>query len=183
RLSDDIALAKSTILLLQAQNFNAVRERLDPRYVGEVPDDALRRMSDAIGTRAATSAEIISARETHDTRTRDGSSRIMLEHQSGSKWVVTDAVVRTVGAEKRLARLYFTVNSLPLKELNAFHLLGKGLPQYLFLAGWVLTIVLTGWAIYLAFKRHRGWRRWLLIALMPLGLTPAMAPNRNIAQA
>jgi hypothetical protein len=33
----------------------------------------------------------------------------------------------------------------------------------------------------IAFRRHTGWRRWALVLLMPLGLTPTVAVNWNTA--
>jgi hypothetical protein len=54
--------------------------------------------------------------------------------------------------------------------------------QYLFLACWMATIGLTVWAMVIAFRRNTGWRRWTLIASMPLGLTPTVAVNWNTAQ-
>jgi hypothetical protein len=181
RLSDDIALTKATMSLLAAKDFAAVRDRLDPA-TGPISDDTLRQMSDVIGASAPTSIETISATETHELRTGDGNSRILLEYGLAGKWVVVDAVVKTNAAAKRIPRLFLTANALPLRELNAFQLFGKGPVQYLFLAGWMAAIVLTGWAVTIAFRRHTGWRRWVLIALMPLGLTPTLAVNWNTAQ-
>jgi hypothetical protein len=122
-----------------------------------------------------TSIETIWSTEAHSLQTGDGNSRVVLEYGLAGKWVVVDAVVRTQGGSKRFYRLMLTVNTLPLKELNAFHL-------FLFLAGWIAAIVLTIWAITIAFRRHTGWRKWGLIALMPLGLTPTLAVNWNTAQ-
>jgi hypothetical protein len=181
RLSDDTALTKATISLLAAKNNAAFRDRLDPA-MGQVSDDKLRQMSDLIGPNEPISIETIWSTETHDLQTGDGNSRILLEYGLTGKWVVVDAVVKTKDASKRFTRLFLTVNALPLRELNAFHLFGKGPVQYLFLAGWIAVIVLTAWAIIIAFRRHTGWRRWALIAAMPLGLTPTVAVNWNTAQ-
>jgi hypothetical protein len=181
RLSDDIGLTKATVSSLAAKANAAVRDRLDPA-MGQVSDDTLRRMSDMIGASEPASIETIWSTETHDLQTGDGNSRILLEYGLTGKWVVVDAVVRTKDASKQFTRLFLTVNALPLKELNAFHLFGKGPAQYLFLAGWIATIILTVWAIVVAFKRHKGLRRGVLIALMPLGLTPTVAVNWNTAQ-
>jgi|SRR5690242_4108183 len=68
------------------------------------------------------------------------------------------------------------------ERANAFHLFGKGLAQYLFLACWIAVIALTAWAMVVAFRRQTGWRRWVLIVLMPSGLTPTVALNWNTAQ-
>ena len=181
RLADDIALTKATMSLLAAKDFAAVRNRLDPA-IGQISDDTLRQMSDVIGASVPTSIETIWATETHELRTGDGNSRILLEYGLAGRWVVVDVVVKTNGASKRFPRLFLTANALPLSELNAFHLFGKGPVQYLFLAGWIAAIVLTGWAITIAFRRHSGWRRWALIVVMPLGLTPTVAVNWNTAQ-
>jgi len=181
RLSEDIALTKATLSLLAAKDFAAVRDRLDP-MMGQVPDDALGRMSDVIGTSEPLSVETISSTEAHNLQTGDGNSRIILEYELTGKWVVVDAVVRTQGASKRFTRLYFNVNTRPLRELNAFHIRGKRPMQYLFLACWIAVIALTALAIDLAFRRHTGWRRWALIVLMPLGLTPTAAVNWTTAQ-
>ena len=181
RLSDDTALTKATVSSLAAKDNAAVRDRLDPA-MGQVADDTLHRMSDMIGASEPTSIETIWSTETHNLQTGDGNSRILLEYGLTGKWVIVDAVVKTQGASKRFHRLFLTANTLPLSELNAFHLFGKGPVQYLFLAGWIATIVLTAWAIIVAFRRHTGWRRWALIALMPLGLTPTVAVNWNTAQ-
>jgi hypothetical protein len=181
RLSDDIALTKVTVSLLAARDFAAVRERLDPA-IGQISDDTLRQMSDAFGASEPTSIETIWSTEAHMLQTGNGNSRILLEYALAGKWVVVDVVVKTEGASKRFPRFFLTANGLPLRELNAFHLFGKGVVQYLFLAGWIATIVLTGWAIIIAFRRHTGWRRWALIAVMPLGLTPTLAVNWNTAQ-
>jgi hypothetical protein len=181
RLSDDIALTKATISLLAARDNAAVRDRLDPA-MGQVSDDTLRQMTDLIGTNEPASIETIWSTETHNFQTGDGNSRIVLEYGLTGKWVVVDAVVNTKATSKRFYRLFLTANSLPLKELNAFHLFGKGPVQYLFLAGWIAAIVLTVWAMIIAFRRHTGWRKWVLVALMPLGLTPTLAVNWNTAQ-
>jgi hypothetical protein len=181
RLSDGTALTKATISLLAAKDNAAFRDRLDPA-MGQVSDDKLRQMSDLIGANEPISIETIWSTETHDLQTGDGNSRILLEYGLTGKWVVVDAVVKTKDASKRFTRLFLTVNALPLRELNAFHLFGKGPVQYLFLAGWIAVIVLTAWAIIIAFRRHTGWRRWALIAAMPLGLTPTVAVNWNTAQ-
>ena len=181
RLSDDVALTKATVSLLAARDNAAVRDRLDPA-MGQVSDDTLRQMSNLIGAREPTSIETIWSTETRNLRTGDRNSRILLEYPLTGKWVVVDAVVKTQGASKRFYRLFLTANTLPLRELNAFHLFGKGPAQYLFLAGWIAVIVFTAWAITIAFRRHTGWRRWALIALMPLGLTPTVAVNWNTAE-
>ncbi len=181
RLSDDIALTKATISLLAAKNIAAVRDRLDP-MMGQISDDTLRQMSDVIGASEPISVETISSTGAYKFQTGDGNSRIVLEYGLTGKWVVVDAVVKTQAASKRFTRLYFTVNQVPLSELNAFHLLGKGPLQYLFLVGWIAVIVFTASAIAVAFRRHTGWRRWTLVFLMPLGLTPTVALNWNTAQ-
>jgi hypothetical protein len=181
RLSGDIALTKATISLLAAKDISAVRDRLDAA-MGQVSDDTLRRMSDVIGASEPVSVETIRATETHDLQTEAGNSRVVLEYGLTGKWVVVDAVVKTEAASKRFTRLYFTLNRLPLKELNAFHLFGKGPVQYLFLAGWIAAIGLTVLAICAAFMRHTGWRRFALVVLMPLGLTPTVAVNWNTAE-
>jgi hypothetical protein len=49
--------------------------------------------------------------------------------------VVVDTVIKTEAASKRFTRLYLTVNAVPLRELNAFHLFGKGPVQYFSLVG------------------------------------------------
>jgi hypothetical protein len=180
RLSDDVALTKAVVASLAAKDITAVRDRLDPA-IGQVSDDNLLRMSDLIGASEPTSIETIWSTEIHNAQTGDGNSRILLEYALTGKWVVVDAVVKTESSSKRFSRLFLTSNTQPLRELNAFHLFGKGLVQYLFLAGWIATILFTAWAIIVAFKWHGGWRRWALIALMPLGLTPTLAVNWNTA--
>ena len=150
--------------------------------MGQVSDDTLRQMSDMTGASEPSSIETISLAGAHNIQTGDGSSRIVLEYGLTGKWLVVDAVVKTQAGSKRFSRLFLTSNRLPLRALNAFHLFGKGTVQYLFLAGWIATIVFTVWAIVVAFKRHKGLRRGVLIALMPLGLTPTVALNWNTAQ-
>ena len=181
RISDDIALTKATISLLAAKNIAAVRGRLDP-MIGQVSDETLRQMSDVIGAGTPISIETVWSAETHRLESGDGNSRIILEYGLSGKWVVVDAVIKTETATKRFVGLHFIINALPLSELNAFHLLGKGPLQYLFLAGWIAVITLTALAISAAFRRHRGWRRWALVLLMPLGLTPTFAVNWTTAQ-
>jgi hypothetical protein len=181
RLSDDIALTKATVSLLAAKDTAAVRDRFDPA-VGQLSDNTLREMSDLIGASEPNSIETIWSTEMHNFQTGDGNSRIVLEYGFHGKWVVVDAGIKTEGASKRFHRFFLTANALPLSELNAFHLFGKGPVQYLFLAAWIAAIVFTAWAIITAFRRHTGWRRWALIALMPLGLTPTVAVNWNTAQ-
>ena len=181
RLSDDIALTKATVSLLAAKDTAAVRDRFDPA-VGQVSDNTLRQMSDLIGASEPNSIETIWSTEMHNFQTGDGNSRIVLEYGFSGKWVVVDAGIKTEGASKRFYRFFLTANALPLSELNAFHLFGKGPVQYLFLAAWIAAIVFTAGAIIIAFRRHTGWRRWALIALMPLGLTPTVAVNWNTAQ-
>lgn len=181
RLADDVALTKATISLLASKDFAAVRDRLDPA-MGEVSDDKLRQLSDLIGAGEPTSIETIWSTERHSLETGNGSSRVLLEYGLGGKWLVVDAAVKTEATSKRFYRLFLTSNTLPLRELNAFHLFGKGPVQYLFLACWVATIGLTVWAMTIAFRRHTGWRKWALIASMPLGLTPTVAVNWNTAQ-
>ncbi len=168
-------------MLLRAKNYGAIKERLDSA-VGEVSDDRLRPLSDMFGASEPTSIETISISEGFKFKTGEGTSRILLEYGVGGKWVVVDAAVKTVGDEKRFVRLYLTLNPLPLRQLNAFHLFGKGWLQYLFLAGWMLIIALTAYAAYLAFRRNKGWRQWGLVLLMPLGLTPTVAINWNSGQ-
>src|SRR6185436_6773146 len=111
----------------------------------------------------------------------DGTSRILLEYGLAGRWSVVDAAVRTESGAKRLVQLYITTNNQSLRELNAFHFFGKGPVQYIALAGWLVVIALTAFAMMLAFKRHTGWRRWALIAAMPLGLTPTLAINWSSA--
>jgi hypothetical protein len=128
------------------------------------------------------SIETISSSGRYNVETGNGNSRTMLEYQIGSRWVVADAVVNTENNVKLVSGLHFTVNSKPLRELNAFHLSGKGFAQYAFLACWIGIIGLTGYAMMTAFRRESGWRRWLLIIAMPVGLTPTVAMNWNTAQ-
>lgn len=181
RLSDDIALTKSTIDLLAAKDFAAVRQRFDTK-MGQVSDDTLNKMSSVIGAKEPPSIETISSKETHEAQTGDGSSRIFLEYGlAANKWVIVDAAIKTEGASKHFLRLFLTPNALPLRELNAFHLFGKGISQYLFLLAWIAVIALTVWAMMLAYRQQTGWRKWALMASMPLGLTPTVAMNWNTA--
>ncbi|GLH78327.1 hypothetical protein SSBR45G_32360 [Bradyrhizobium sp. SSBR45G] len=179
--ADDIALTKATISSLAAKDFASVRNKLDPT-LGQISNEKLDQMSNVMGASEPISGETISSTGAHNFQTGDGSSRVILEYGLTGKWVVVDAVVKTQGASKRFIGLYLTVNTLPLRELNAFHLLGKGPIQYLFLSAWIAVIGLTGLAIAAAFRRHSGWRRWALIVVMPLGLTPTLAMNWSTAQ-
>jgi hypothetical protein len=181
RLADDIALTKATVSLLAAKDFAAVRDRLDP-VIGEIAEDRLRQMADLIGTSEPASIETIRSTERHSLETGNGSSRILLEYGLGGRWLVGDAGIKTEAGSRRFYRLFLTSNTLPLSELNAFHLFGKGLVQYLSLACWMATIGLTIWAMTIAYRRHAGWRRWALIAAMPLGLTSTVAVIWNTAQ-
>lgn len=180
-LDDDIALTKVTVSQLVAKDFGAVRARLDPA-MGEVSDDQLRKMADLIGTAEPVSVETAWSAENRNPDTGNGVSRMFLEYRFGGKWLVVDAAVKTEASTKRFVRLYLNSNSQSLRELNAFHLFGKGAVQYLFLLGWIVTFAFTGWAMLAAYRRHAGGRRWALIALMPLGLTPTVAMNWNTAQ-
>lgn len=136
RLSDDVALTKATVSLLAARDFGAVRERLDPG-MGPVSDDRLLPMADLISASEPISIETIWATEVHSFQTGDGNSRMVLEYALAGKWVVVDAVVKTQAASKRFARLFLTANTQPLRELNAFHLFGKGRCNICFWrAGW-----------------------------------------------
>ena len=181
RLSDDIALTKATIALLAAKDFAAVRERFDPK-MGQVSDETFNQMSSVVAAKEPPSIETVSAKETHEVKTGDGSSRIFLEYGlAANKWVVVDAAIKTEGSSKRFLRLFLTANALPLRELNAFHLFGKGTSQYLFLLAWIVVIALTVWAMILAYRQQTGWRKWALTAAMPLGLTPTVAMNWNTA--
>jgi len=181
RLADDIALTKATISLLAAKDFAAFRQRLDPA-MGEASDERLGQMADMIGTAEPASIQTAWSAENRNPETGNGLSRMWIEYRLGDKWLVVDAAVKTEASAKRFVRLYLTSNTQSLLELNAFHLFGKGAAQYLFLIGWIATFALTGWAMIAAFRRHNGWRRWALIALMPLGLTPTVAINWNTAQ-
>lgn len=181
RLADDIALTKATISLLAAKDFAAFRQRLDPA-MGEASDDRLRHMADMIGTTEPVSVQTAWSAENRNLETGNGVSRMWLEYRIGDKFLVVDAAVKTEASAKRFVRFYLTSNTQSLRELNAFHLFGKGAAQYLFLIGWIVTFALTGWAMVMAFRRHTGWRRWALIASMPLGLTPTVAINWNTAQ-
>jgi hypothetical protein len=181
-LADDVALTKATVSLLAAKDVAAVRERLDPA-AGPVSDTTLLQMAGVVGATEPVSIETISERASHNIQTGDGNSRLILEYTlPDKKWVVVDAAVKTQGGAKHLTRLFVTANALPLREGNAFHLLGKGVMQYLFLASWLAVIGITLWAMVVAFRRHNGWRRWALMAAMPLGLTPTVAMNWNTAQ-
>jgi hypothetical protein len=115
RLSDDVALTKATVSLLAARDTPAVRDRLDPG-MGQVSDDKLLQMSDLIGASEPTSIGTIWATETHNLQTGDGNSRILLEYGLTGKWVIVDAVVKTLGASKRLYQPFLTANTLPLRE-------------------------------------------------------------------
>jgi hypothetical protein len=180
RLASDVAFTKGTIASLAAKDFAAVRDRLDPS-IGQASDEMLDRMSTRIGASEPSSIETISATETHNVQTGDGTSRILLEYGLAGKWVLVEAVIRTEAASKRFVRLYVTTNNQSLGELNAFHFFGKGPVQYAFLAGWLAVIALTALAMTIAFRRHTGWRRWALVLSMPLGLTPTVAVNWNTA--
>jgi len=181
RLQDDIALTKVTVSQLVAKDFAAVRAHLDPA-MGQASDEQLRKMADLIGTAEPVSVEKAWSAENRNLETGDGVTRMFLEYRFGGKWLVVDAAVKTEGSTKRFVRLYFNNNAQSLRELNAFHLFGKGAVQYLFLLGWIATFALTGWAMIAAYRWHTGWRRWALIASMPLGLTPTVAMNWNTAQ-
>lgn len=181
RLADDIAFAKAAVSLFTAKDFAAIRQRLDPA-MGQVSDEQLRKMADLIGTGEPVSVDTAWSAENRDLETGDGVTRMFLEYRFDGKWLVVDAAVKTEASTKRFVRLYLTSNSQSLRELNAFHLFGKGAVQYLFLIGWIATFALTGWAMIAAFRGHTGWRRWALIAAMPLGLTPTVAVNWNTAQ-
>jgi len=180
-IADDVALTKATIAQLAAKDFAGVRERLDTTKI-PISDQRLGQMADVIGQDEPASIETISLSGFHNIKTEDGHSRIVLEYGLAGKWVVVDAAITSKAGLKQFVRLYLTVNALPLRELNAFHLFGSGPAQYAFLAGWMAAIGLTAWAMIVAFTRHRGWRRWVLIALMPLGLTPTVAMNWITAQ-
>jgi hypothetical protein len=181
RLDDDVAMTKATVSLLAARDIAAVRSRLDP-IVGPVSDDVLRKLSDMVAANEPTSIETIYADERRNLQTGDGSSRVLLEYAYPGKWVLVDVAIRSKDNQKHFFRLFLTPNGVPLREANRFYFFGKGPAQYLFLAAWLAAIALVGWAIKIAFRRHTGWRRWVLIAAMPLGLTPTLAMNWNTAE-
>jgi hypothetical protein len=173
RLVADVALAKTTITLLQSRDFNAVRERLDPA-IGPFSDDVLGRMADVIAGEIK-SIETVSSEGNFNVGNGDRESQTILEYQIGSRWIVADAVIKTENNIERISGLYFSVNNQSLRDSSIFS--GKGFVQYAFLAGWIGIIGLTGYAMVLAFRRHSGWRRWVLMITMPVGVGPAVAMN------
>jgi hypothetical protein len=84
-ISDDVALTKATIALLAKKDFGAVRDRFDPA-MGQISDDTLRQMSDAVAASDPVSVETISATGGHNASTGDGYSRIVLEYGFTGKW-------------------------------------------------------------------------------------------------
>jgi hypothetical protein len=173
RLVADITLAKATIALLQSRDFIGVRERLDPA-IGSFSDDVLGRMSGVVAGETQ-SIETVSSKGSFSPGTGNRESQTILEYHIGSRWVAADVVIKTENNIQRVSGLYFSVNNQPLQDSSV--LSGKGFVQYAFLAGWSGIIGLTGYAMILAFRRHSGWRRWVLTIAMPVGLGPAVAMN------
>ena len=179
RLTADVAVAKGTITLLQSRDFTAARKQFHPN-TGSLPDDALARMADIVAGDVK-SVETISSRGRFDISPGNSESQTILEYQIGSRWVVADVVIKTENNIKRVSGLYFSVNSQPLRKLNAFRLSERGFAEYAFLAAWIGIVGLTGYAIVLAFRRQSGWRRWALMIAMPIGVGPAVAMNLSNA--
>jgi hypothetical protein len=177
RLMADITMAKATIALLQSRDFVGARERFDPA-IGPLSDDALGRMSDIVAGETQ-SIETFSAKGSFSPDTANRASQIILECHIGARWIVADVVIKTEANIQRISGLFFSVNKQPLRDLSIFS--GKGFVQYAFLAGWSGIIGLTGYAMILVFRRHSGWRRWVLMIAMPTGLGPAVAMNWNNA--
>jgi len=173
RLVADITMAKATIALLQSRDFIGVRERLHPA-IGPLSDDVLGRMSGVVAGETL-SIETISSKGNFSPGTGNRESQTILEYHIGSRWVVANVVIKTENNVQRVSGLFFSVNNQPLKDSSV--LSGKGFVQYAFLAGWSGIIGLTGYAMILAFRRHSGWRRWVLTIAMPVGLGPAVAMN------
>lgn len=179
RLIADVAVAKATITLLQSRDFTAARKQFHPN-TGPLPDAALARMAEVVAGEVK-SVETISSRGKFDLGPGNSESQTILEYQIGSRWVVADVVIKTEDNIKRVSGLYFSVNSQPLRKLNAFRLSERGFAEYAFLAGWIGIVGLTGYAIVLAFRRQSGWRRWALMIAMPIGVGPAAAMNLSNA--
>lgn len=173
RLAADVTWAKATIALLQSRDFIGVRERFDPA-IGPVSDDAIGRMSGIVAGETQ-SIETVSSKGKFDPIAGNGESQTVLEYHIGSHWILANAVIKTENNIQRISGLFFSVNNRPLKDSS--FLSGKGFVQYAFLAGWGGIIGLTGYAMILAFRRHSGWRRWVLTIAMPVGVGPAVAMN------
>ena len=179
RLTADVAVAKETIALLQSRDFTAARRQFHPS-TGALSDDALAQMASIVAGEVK-SVETTSSKGRFDLGPGNSESQTILEYQIGSRWLVADVVIKTENNVKRVAGLFFTVNSLPFRELSPFRLSGRGFSEYAFLAGWIGIVGLTGYSMVLAFRRNSGWRRWALMIAMPIGVGPAVALNLSNA--
>ena len=173
RLVADVTMAKATIALLQLRDFISVRERFHPA-IGPLSDEVLGHMSGIVAGETQ-SIETVSSKGSFGPGTGNRESQTILEYHIGSRWVTANVVIKTENNIQRVSGLYFSVNNQSLKDSNI--LSGKGFVQDAFLAGWSGTIGLTGYAMILAFRRHSGWRRWVLTIAMPAGFGPAVAMN------
>jgi hypothetical protein len=173
RLVADITMAKATIALLQSRDFIGVRERFHPA-IGPLSDDVLGRMSGVVAGETQ-SIETVSSKGNFNPVAGNRESQTILEYHIGSRWVLANVVIKTENNIQRISGLFFSVNNQPLKDSSI--LSGKGFVQYAFLAGWSGIVGLTGYAMILAFRRHFGWRRWVLTSAMPVGFGPAVAIN------
>lgn len=166
----DQAQAKGYISDLQAGKLDVIESKLDQSIKTPGFHDTLIRMARLLPLGPPTSVKLVGA---HKLFSPAGTqTNTTLEYQWGDRWFLCNVAIQKSATAQTIVGLHVYPQKTSLEEQVRFTLAGKSPAQYVILAGAILALGLTLFAL-VACIRTKGLRRkwlWILFIIVGFGM-------------
>lgn len=169
------SVARSIIDQLRSGDIDAVKARLDPKYLNQGIDDKLHDVAAAFPEDKPESVKIVGAYTSYFSKLgspqQSAVFNLTYEYQFPSSWVIANVVLERQHDQLVLEGLHAQRMAESLETRNAFNLAGKSAVHWLVLALAVVDALLCLYAFVLCLRTPIARRKWLWALFTLLGVT------------
>lgn len=167
--------AKSILDQLRNGDIDAVKARLDPKYLGSDIDDKLHELATAFPEGQPESMKIVGAYTSYFSKLGSPQQgavfNLTYEYQYRDGWVIANVVLERQHDQLVIEGLHAERMADSLEARNAFTLQGKSAVHWLMLALVIADVLLCLYAFVLCLRTPIARRKWLWALFTLLGVT------------
>jgi len=167
--------AKAIIDQLRSGEFDAVKARLDPKYLSPDIDDKLHELAAAFPESQPESMKIVGAYTSYFSKLGSPQQgavfNLTYEYEFRDAWVVANVVLERQHDKLMIEGLHAKRMTDSLEASNAFTFKGKGITHWLMFALTVADMLLCLYAFVLCLRTPIARRKWLWALFTLLGVT------------
>jgi hypothetical protein len=164
---EEQALARSYVEHLRTRDFDYIEKAADPSIRNPALRETLTKMAGMVPSQAPVSVKLVGA---HTFRGADSSTlNTTFEYEYENTWLLANVAMQEKGGVKTIVGFNVYPRSGSLEAENRFTLAGKGLAQYLVLAGAIAAALMTIYSLVVCVRTKLPGRKWPWVLFILVG--------------